>query len=145
MSLNFSKNRKSAAAAKELARQLRARQTKSENIFWECVRDNKLLGLKFYRQHPLFFEYMGKESFFIADFYCHEKQLVIEIDGPIHKFQKEYDEFRECIINCFGVRVLRFTNEEVETTLHKVLLRIEEFIANEGSSSPSLLREGVGG
>ncbi|TAK62435.1 MAG: endonuclease domain-containing protein [Bacteroidetes bacterium] len=129
MSYNFSKNKKLVAAAKEIARQLRVHQTPAEDIFWKAVRDKQFLGLKFYRQHPLFFEFVGKESFFIADFYCHERQLVVEIDGPIHKFQKEYDWLREHIINALEVRVLRFTNEEVENNLKSVLQNVEAFLS----------------
>jgi len=72
--------------AKQLCRELRKNQTKAEKIFWEAVRNRKFMGLKFYRQYPLFFDYTGKETFYIADFFCFEKKCVIEIDGKIEKF-----------------------------------------------------------
>lgn len=50
--------------------------TEAEDILWKHLRNKKLNGLKFRRQHPL--------DIFIADFYCHEKKLVIELDGGIH-------------------------------------------------------------
>jgi len=58
-------------------------------------------------------EYNGYRNIFIADFYCHEKQLVIELDGKIHEKQKEYDEYRTFIINQLGIRVRRIKNEEL--------------------------------
>lgn len=133
MSVNFGRNKYIIAAAKELARQLRKRQTKSEGILWEVVRNRKFLGLKFFRQHPLFFDFLGAEKFFIADFYCHEQNIVIEVDGKIHDYQKEYDLLRDYMMNSLGIRVLRFTNEEIEFDIKMVLQKIENFINHSNS------------
>ncbi len=100
--------------AKQLTRDLRKRQTVAEQTLWRELRQRELLGKKFLRQHPIFFDYQGRDAFFIADFYCHEHRLVIEIDGKSHEYQKEYDEFRTHIINAKGIRVVRFKNEEIE-------------------------------
>ncbi|HEX9062748.1 MAG TPA: endonuclease domain-containing protein [Clostridia bacterium] len=97
----------------EITRELRKRQTKSEKAFWELVR-NRNLGEKFVRQFAISFEYEDKNRFFIADFYCHDKKLVVEIDGKIHEKQKDYDKLRTQIINQLGITVIRFTNEEIE-------------------------------
>jgi len=110
--------------AKELCRELRQSQTNAEKIFWHSVRNRKFLGLKFYRQHPLFFDYIGKETFFIADFFCFEKKVVIEIDGKIHDYRKDHDELRTFIINMLGIEVLRFTNEEIKNQFDKVLKKL---------------------
>ena len=59
--------------------------------------------------------------FFIADFYCHEGRLVIELDGRIHEHHMEYDENRDRIIEDLGLSVIRFTNEELETDIDRVL------------------------
>ncbi len=115
--------------AKQRGRDLRKHQTNAEAIFWEAVRDRKFQGLKFYRQHPLFFDYLGKETFFIADFFCHERQLVVEIDGKIHDYQKDHDEMRTFIINMLGIEVVRFRNEEIENNLEEVLAKIARTIA----------------
>lgn len=114
--------------AKQLCRDLRKRQTDTEALFWQAVRDRKFLGLKFYRQHPLFFDYLGKETFFIADFFCHERQLVVEIDGKIHDYRKDHDELRTFIINMMGIAVIRFRNEEIEANLIGVLARITKLL-----------------
>ena len=115
-------------AAKELSRELRKSQTEAESCFWNAVRKKKRFGLRFIRQHPIFFEYYGKERFYIADFYCHEQQLVVEIDGPIHESQIEEDQLRDFIINSLGITVLRFKNEEIMNDMGSVLKTISEHI-----------------
>ncbi len=113
---------------KKTARLLRKNQTKSEAIIWQTVRNRKLCGKKFLRQHPILFEMDGRKRFFVADFYCHEKRLVVEIDGKIHLRQKDYDELRTHIINSLGIRVVRFRNEEVEQNLQSVLGGIQAYL-----------------
>ncbi len=108
----------------ELARELRKNQTPSEKYFWQIVRNRKFEGKKFLRQHPLIYENKNNNlSFYIADFYCAEHHLVVELDGKIHDEQKEYDEQRDLIINEMGIRVLRIKNEElmdIETVKEKI-------------------------
>jgi len=120
--------------AKQLCRDLRKRQTNAEEIFWQAVRDRKFLNLKFYRQYPLFFDYLGKETFFIADFFCHERKLVVEIDGKIHDYRKDHDELRTFIIKMMGIEVIRFRNEEIENNLSEVLTRIKRLLENNTAS-----------
>lgn len=97
------------------AKELRSSMTKAEKILWSAIRNRKLGGLKFRRQHPI--------SMFIADFYCHEIKLVIELDGEIHELieNKEYDEGRTAELGYLGVKVLRFKNEEVMNSINSVL------------------------
>ena len=106
----------------EMARQLRKRMTKAELILWDELRQNKLKGLKFRRQHPI--------SGFIADFYCHKLHLVIELDGGIHNNKEVYkkDQIREKEIESFGITIIRFTNDEVLQDIGKVLRRIERLV-----------------
>lgn len=94
-------------------RELRKNQTPGENMLWQCLRNHKLAGYKFRRQHPIKVVHDGEIRYFIADFYCHEKQLVIELDGKIHENQKEYDEYRTYVINQLGIRGFRIKNEEL--------------------------------
>ncbi len=70
-----------------------------------------------------------RPEFFIADFYCAEKRLVIELDGEIHDFQKEYDQGRDSIMREMGLRVLRIRNSEIEdldSVLRKILAVVGE-------------------
>ena len=86
------------------------------------------MNLKFNRQHPIIYQMDKNEpKFFIADFYCHEKMLVLEVDGKIHDFQQEYDQHREDILKDRGFNILRVTNEEVEN-IPEVLKKIKEYI-----------------
>jgi len=99
------------------ARLNRKVQTEAEKILWHCLRNRKLQGFKFRRQHPI--------AHFIADFFCLESNLVIEIDGSYHdeREQQEYDEGRTFELEEINVKVLRFTNEEV--------IRDTEFVLKE--------------
>jgi len=110
------------------ARQLRRNSTEEEKILWQKLRNRKFHGLKFLRQHPLVYdEINGKILFFVSDFYCAEKKAIIEIDGKIHDFQKDYDEKREEILKNMGFKILRFKNQEIGN-IASTLKRIEEFV-----------------
>lgn len=94
--------------------------TNAEALLWERLRKSQLHGIHFRRQQIVF----G----FIVDFYCHAKRLVIEVDGEVHKTQIESDRERESVFNQNGLRVVRFTNQEVETEIEKVIQTIEEIV-----------------
>ncbi len=68
---------------------------------------------KFLRQHPVQLKFMGKKRFFVGDFYCAEKKIIIEIDGKIHENQVEYDNLRDHLIKEMGIRVIRIKNEDL--------------------------------
>jgi len=101
------------------ARELRKKMTGAEKLLWQELRNKKLKGFKFRRQHPI--------SFYIVDFYCHELKLVIEVDGKYHdqEEQKIKDKERTTVIKRHGLHIIRFTNEEVFTNLKGVLEEIE--------------------
>ena len=82
------------------------------------------MGFKFRRQHPL--------KYFIADFYCHEAKLVVELDGNIHELEniKEYDQHREVIISELGITILRFTNDEIFSEVQNVINKMEIYLTN---------------
>lgn len=112
----------------ELCRELRRNNTKAEDLLWQSVRNRKLSGFKFNRQHPLVYQSInGSHFFFIADFYCHEKQLVVELDGSAHNGREEYDANRDLVLRGLGISTLRFSNEQVETDLKKVLSEINSY------------------
>ena len=114
--------------ATHLARDLRKRQTKEEKLLWHELRNRKFFGKKFFRQHPIFFDYCGRNAFFIADFSCREDRLVIEVDGKSHKYQGEYDEYRTYIVNSLGMEVVRFKNEDIEERMNQVLRELRLLI-----------------
>jgi very-short-patch-repair endonuclease len=99
--------------AYSVARRLRKRQTEAEKAFWAIVRNRSFMRLKFYRQHPICFEYNNRQRFFIADFYCHRVRLVVEIDGVIHQFTAKHDRFRDGILSELGYHVMHIKNSDV--------------------------------
>ncbi|HXQ37110.1 MAG TPA: endonuclease domain-containing protein [Anaerolineales bacterium] len=100
----------------ERAKKLRRGMTPQEKILWKELRTNKLNGLHFRRQQVVY----G----YFADFYCHQHELIVELDGGIHELQKEYDAEREAYLIALGFRIIRFTNEEVNNNLKGVLQKI---------------------
>ena len=111
------------------ARKLRREMTPEEIILWQQLRNRKFRGLKFLRQHPIIYERLNyKPLFFITDFYCAEKKLVIELDGKIHDFQKQKDQERENILKDMGLYILRIKNEEISSDIIEVLQKIKQFI-----------------
>jgi very-short-patch-repair endonuclease len=97
-----------------LARKLRKNQTIAESVFWNHVRNRRFLDLKFTRQFVIeHSNIMGSKEFYIADFHCHALKMIVEIDGPIHLLQKDYDELRQQHLVEMGFHVIRFKNEEI--------------------------------
>ncbi len=105
----------------ENAEYLRKNMTHEEKIVWAYLSNNQM-GFKFRRQHPIWM--------YIADFYCHELKLVIEIDGSIHNLNdvKMNDVIRENDLVDFGITVLRFTNQTVRSEMEVVTKNITETI-----------------
>jgi very-short-patch-repair endonuclease len=126
--MSLSKSHSLNAVAKKVARDLRKRQTDAERLLWEHLRNRKLHGRKFLRQHPIFHDLLGKETFYVADFYCGEARLVVEVDGPIHGYQKTNDELRTSIINDLGITVIRFANERIENDIQSVLQELAKHL-----------------
>jgi very-short-patch-repair endonuclease len=101
--------------SKEKARKLRRNMTLAEKKIWyELLAKDKLNGLRFLRQKPI--------DQYIADFYCHKLKLIIEIDGESHLAEdaKEYDNKRTHVLNGYGMKVIRYTNEEILNHLTSV-------------------------
>ena len=110
---------------KETARTLRNKSTEAEIAFWNSIRNRNISGKKFLRQHPIRCDIDGQKSFFIADFYCASEKLIVEIDGGIHEYQREYDTLRTYIVEKLGMRVVRFKNEEVQHNIDDVIVKLK--------------------
>ncbi len=130
---------------KEKARALRKRETAAEKKLWNALRNKKTGDFKFRRQHPI--------GYYIVDFYCNEKYLIIEIDGSIHDEEdnKEYDRIRQEQLENIGYKFLRFSNNDVINSLDKVLGEINAYLTSplyESSTrrvvDPTPLLEGKG-
>ena len=109
---------------KEKARYLRNNATLSEIILWKELKNGQLFGYDFHRQKPILN--------YIADFYCYQLRLVIEIDGTSHAHKFDYDAKRQAEIEALGLRVLRFDDKEVKQNLTQVLRTITVYIEDMG-------------
>ena len=99
-------------------RDLRVKQTEAEKILWQKLRNRQINGFKFFRQCSI-----GK---YIADFYCSELRLVIELDGS-HYYEEnvfEYDKIREEFMKSLDIQTIRFNNLDVFKSLDEVMERV---------------------
>ena len=117
---------KTPKIARQLARELRKNPTQAEIKLWQHLRNKQFMGFKFLRQHPIFIYLDDRKRFFIADFYCHEILVVIEVDGEIHRKQRDYDEMRSELLKSKMINVIRFTNDEVLDNINRTLIRLKE-------------------
>jgi very-short-patch-repair endonuclease len=112
------------------AREFRRDSSKPENICWELLRDRRLAGIKFRRQHPI--------GPYFADFACISEKLVIEVDGEHHAYQVERDAHRTAFMESQGWRVLRFWSSEVLESPEGIWVAIELALSKPVTPSPSL-------
>jgi very-short-patch-repair endonuclease len=110
------------------ARLLRENMNSFENLMWERLKGKQISGVRFRRQHPI--------DIFIADFYCHQAKLVVEIDGEVHNLQKDYDVGRTAEMGKYDILVIRFTNTDVITGIEDVISKIEETVRERIKSPP---------
>ena len=92
----------------ELARQFRKNPTESEDVVWQMIRNRQIKNLKWRRQQVI--------DGFIADFYCAELNVVLEIDGSVHDKEevKEYDAYRTSVFESKSIRIFRLKNEDCD-------------------------------
>jgi type I site-specific restriction-modification system R (restriction) subunit/very-short-patch-repair endonuclease len=115
------------------ARELRKNQTSAEEVLWQLLRNRKLDNLKFRRQHQI--------GHYIVDFYCHERKLIVELDGAVHftTERQKHDSTRDKYLTSSGFNIIRFRNDEVLNNIEDVLSKIVS------SNLPSPAGRGVGG
>ena len=102
----------------ERARDMRSKATPAEAFAWELFRDRRFLGLKFRRQHQI--------GSYVVDLYCHERKLVVELDGPIHGGRKRQpvDAKRDAYLNSLDMTIIRIKNERLFDDTGEVLNEI---------------------
>lgn len=106
---------------KETSRILRRKMTPAERHLWQRIK-RKHLGFIFHRQKPV--------GDYIADFYCPEAKLVVEVDGDYHARVEASgnDKVRDEIMRNLGITVLRFKNDEVLNETDKVVKTIDSVL-----------------
>jgi len=95
------------------SKELRQNMTPEERLLWEQLRANQVGGFHFRRQQVI--------GGYIADFYCHRAKLVVEVDGGVHNEQVIYDEERDDSLRQRGLRIIRFSNLEIQQDMTSVL------------------------
>ncbi len=106
-----------------LAREMRRTQTSAEALLWELLRDRRLLGFKFRRQHQF--------GNYVVDFFCREANLVIECDGDVHDQNEawHHDRQRDAFMAGHGLRILRISNNRILNETEEVLREIAEHLS----------------
>src|SRR5262245_25117834 len=96
----------------------RADPTPAERALWDILRDRRLQGIKFRRQKPI--------SIFVADLYCAELKLVVELDGEVHADPRQvaHDKNRDSYLRSLGCTILRFPNRDLFENREAVLISI---------------------
>ena len=112
---------------KKHVRDLRRHMTDAERLLWQHLRNRQPAGCKFRRQHPI--------GPYIVDFVCHERKLVIEVDGGQHAENLSHDTKRSDYLKKKGFEVLRFWNNEVLQEIESVLDAIFGYLSG-GAPSP---------
>ena len=119
---------------KEKAQNLRKYATKEENTLW----------YQYLRTHPVQFRRQCPIGPYIVDFYCAKARLVIELDGSQH-YETEgivKDAVRTSYLQSLDLKVLRFTNTEIQRQLPGVCLQIDREVLQRYSDQP--IQKGVG-
>ncbi len=113
----------------ELARNLRNNMTPAEKILWEHIRRDAL-WYRFLRQKPLYLytDDSWLDRFIIPDFYCHQKQLIIEVDGSIHTIPQVYelDRIKEDFLQNQWIEVWRISNADILGDIDWVLSELHK-------------------
>jgi leucyl-tRNA synthetase len=132
-------------ATTNYAKQNRKGATEAEDILWQHLRNRKLEGYKFRRQHPV--------AGYIPDFVCIEKKLIVEVDGGYHEEadQKKFDTSRSKWLEEHDYKIIRVTNNDVTENTLSVLQKISKALSKESASRvatsvpSSPLERGLGG
>jgi very-short-patch-repair endonuclease len=124
---------------RQRAKSLRAKMTRAETLLWRYLKAGHLDGLSFRRQTPI--------GPYIADFICHAARVVVEIDGETHDFEERQrrDAKRDRWLMSRGYVVLRFTNDDVFSSLEGVLPTIRDTALSQLGAPPSLSLPRKGG
>jgi very-short-patch-repair endonuclease len=108
---------------RQRAKQMRLDATRAEAKLWDALRGRQLEGFKFRRQVPL--------KGYILDFVCFAPKLIVEVDGWQHADNAQ-DHRRDAAFEADGFRVLRFWNDEVQSNIDGVCLKILAELRNTG-------------
>jgi len=115
---------------KKRRQELRHRSSSAEARLWWYLQNRRFYGFKFRRQQGI--------GHYVVDFYCPKLRLVIEVDGDSH-FEPDNivkDKQRQQWIEGLGIRVVRFTNDEVLEDTYGVLLNLKKVLIEPPHTPP---------
>ena len=104
----------------DFRRDLRFNQTYGEKTLWTNLRKKQIENTRFLRQYSV--------NKFIIDFYAPDIKLGIEVDGSSHIGNEEHDKIRQEQIEFLGIKIIRFSDEQVIGNTEKVINKIIEEI-----------------
>ena len=106
----------------KLAKLLRQSMTYSEVRLWNRLKNFQMMGYDFDRQKPILN--------YIADFYCKDLLLAVEVDGITHDNENVFikDILRDDELNIYGVSIIRLNAMDVVKNINGCLMIIEHFI-----------------
>jgi very-short-patch-repair endonuclease len=119
---------------KEKARELRNNSTLGEVLLWNKLKRRQMKGYQFLRQKPL--------DHYIVDFFSPDLNLAIEIDGNYHMYKLKDDTKRQKRLESYGIKFLRFRDEDVKKNIRGVLQKIEDWIKAQ-TASPGPLQKAI--
>ena len=123
----------------DFSRKLRSEQTDAEQLIWSLLRSRNLAGAKFRRQHPV----EASDHRYILDFYSHELELAVELDGGQHQENRAKDDRRTAFLSQLGIKVLRFWNNDVlsqtDSVLESIWNTVNDMTQAKSPSPPSPL------
>ena len=114
---------------KHRARDLRKKQTEAEKKIWQHLRNREIAGHKFRRQHVI--------GYYIVDFVCLSRKLIVEVDGGQHVETARYDAKRTEFLKSKGFAVIRFWNNDVLINTDAVIQKIYDALTRSPSPQPS--------
>ena len=114
--MHYNNAKANSPQQKDIRKLLRRNMTAAEAVLWRALRGRGVGGWKFRRQQGI--------GPYVLDFYCPELRLCVELDGSSHDYRFEYDEQRTAFLDEQGIRVVRFRNEQVWTSIDGVVAEI---------------------
>jgi len=114
------------------AKGLRKQSTLSEVLLWNELKNGQFMGLNFNRQKVI-------NNHYIADLFCLEHNLIIEIDGCSHDNKYEYDKERDDYLNKLGFNIIHIDDLDIKTNIEWVLQYIADVITATATTAPSFL------
>ena len=114
----------------EYAKSMRHDATDAEQLMWQLLRAQRFMNLKFRRQHVI--------EPYIVDFFCHELDLVVELDGGQHNTDEgvAYDNGRTQFLEALGIKVIRYWNDDVLNQTDVVLADLRNICIELKDTSP---------